>query len=241
MSFSVDDLVSSLSSNHIGQEQMDLDTLHAQLAETLVAGPSSSNHYHRVPATRSGRMQHTQRCNTPLARTPSSSTFSHASTWGMNTSPQNHNHNAHIGSRSRSNSVSTLYIDETEEDERMVEELLIPMSPASSSIPTSPSNSTPHLFSYSNTYSDPRPSSPATSLFTTTDPFYIAQLQALSQQSQPQTQTVFAQNGRLSQSSPFAVPMQMQHHSQSQWDNVGAMPMGMVGHGHASMARAAAF
>ena len=141
----------------------------------------------------------------------------------------------------RTNSVSSTYFDEAEEDEKMVEDLLMPVTPSTSSMPTSPSTQVPNGYPFSNAYSDPIPSSPTTSLFASTDPFYIAQLQALSQQSQPQTQSVFAQNGRLSQNSPFAVPMQTQQHSTSQWENVSSMPMGMGGPGHATMASAAAF
>ena len=125
-----------------------------------------------------------------------------------------------------------------EEDERMVEELLIPSSPLASSNAFYKSN-TPH-------FSTPfMPSSPVTSsfpnnhmispqshpdpssVFTSTDPFYIAQLQASQSFNNP-PQSVFSQNGHISQSSPFATPLQSQYHhhhhlhhpSQYQnWDN----------------------
>ncbi|KDR68373.1 hypothetical protein GALMADRAFT_231333 [Galerina marginata CBS 339.88] len=244
MSFSVDDLVSSLSSNHIGQEAIDLATLQAQLAETLAGGHcrgGSTYHAHDTQTRQTsfstrGRSQRTQPSNTPTVRTPSSSSLHHA--WGMDTTPHG---------RGRANSISSTYLDETEEDERMVEDLLIPLSaplsdPATPSpqfeqeLPSSSSSaSQAHItlpyqintnpfpsYSYA---SDPAASSPTTSLFATTDPFYIAQLQAASQQ-HAQSQSVFAQNGRLTQNSPFALPTQYhQFHVQSQWDGVGAMSM----------------
>ncbi|KDR74446.1 hypothetical protein GALMADRAFT_141483 [Galerina marginata CBS 339.88] len=232
MSFSVDDLVSSFSSSHIGQEAIDLATLQvrsilllmndnadsnplqAQLAETLFSGSNySAPHGRQTSLSTRGRTQNTQPCTTPTHRTPSlSSSFNHG--WNMDTG------------RGRGNSVSSTYLDDMEEDERMVEELLIPSSPTlpsvsgshfGNSFPTSTSASS-NSFSQNNTnnngfssynhvYSEPSPSSPTAngSLFTTTDPFYIAQLQA-SNNTAPQSPSVFAQNGRLAQSSPFALP-----------------------------------
>ena len=260
MSFSVDDLVCSFSSNHIGQEAMDLATLQvclhsalisdtlkvflpfcqAQLSETLFGGPS----YGRQPQMRipdRGRSKNTQPCNTPIARTRSSS----ISEWG------NGNGMA-VDSRHRSRSNSSACLDDMEEDERMVEELLIPSSPLTASnphisnpfpstssatylsttssfqgpIPTSPHTQT----AFASYGSDTSPSSPSSSQFTTTDPFYIAQLQAsqtfsnngnlnLNSSSGNQQPSVFAQNGRLSQGSPFA----LYGHGQN-WENVSFKP-----------------
>lgn len=126
-------------------------------------------------------------------------------------------------SRSRRNSVSSTYLDDMEEDEKMVEDLLIPSPPLSASLSgsyfgsvflpsnfhetqSSPANTNPGMFTPGctshNNFSDPPPSSP-TSLFTTTDPFYLAQLQSLSN-IHPHSQSVFTQNARLTQNSPFA-------------------------------------
>ncbi|KAF8164838.1 hypothetical protein B0H34DRAFT_214198 [Crassisporium funariophilum] len=242
MSFSVDDLVNSLSSSHIGQEATDLATLQAQLSQTLFGGPSvpsSSSSARQVPSR--GR-QHTQPCNTPLARTPSSS----FSGWNLDTrrAPS-------------SNRRADSYLDDMEEDERMVEELLIPSSPLSTPSTTSFTSNAAH---YSNAFSQQMPSSPVSpsyqggfafssnpssastpsyqtsppssyvdpspSLFTSTDPFYLAQLQASQTFNNSSPQSVFTQNGRISQTSPF-VQTQYQtqyHHHTSQyhpqtWDN----------------------
>ncbi|KAH9483125.1 hypothetical protein JR316_0005226 [Psilocybe cubensis] len=211
MSFSVDDLVSSLSSAHVGQEAMDIAMLQAQLAETLFsAGPSnsfaSSSYSSSQNMPTRGRSLGSRTCNTPRARTPSAN-------WGMDTG------------RGRTNSVSSTYANEMDEDERLVEELLMPSSQfdnnyaSSSSSATSLSSPIPCQspmnsvsFSSYNPYPDPMPSSPTTSLFTTTDPFYIAQLQSLNNSSSQQSQSVFAQNGRLSQNSPFALASQYHQH-----------------------------
>ncbi|KAF8966467.1 hypothetical protein BDZ97DRAFT_1756606 [Flammula alnicola] len=296
MSFSVDDLVSSLSSSHIGQEAIDLAALQAQLAETLFGEPSApSPHHHHHHASRSstngrqmqvqiptrGRAQHTQPCNTPTARTPSSSFSARGSGWGNGSGMESR--------RASSSSSASYYGDDMEEDERMVEELLIPSSPmpsgsgsnsshfasssssssnfsyqsssssSSSSYPSPASSSTfqappptpsspypssayppssssistsnsncPSSYNYN--YNDPSPSSPSSnaSLFTTTDPFYIAQLQA-SQAPQQQQYSGFAQHGRAAPGSPFALPAgaaqyhQMPYHAQG-WGDVQFKP-----------------
>lgn len=149
-----------------------------------------------------GRSLATRTCNTPRARTPSSS----SANWGMD------------AGRGRTNSVSSTYANEMDEDERMVEELLMPSSQFDNGFASSPSPIPSHSqmnamsFSSYDSYPDPMPSSPPTSLFTTTDPFYIAQMQSLNNSSSHQSQSVFAQNGRLSQSSPFALPSQYHQH-----------------------------
>ena len=137
--------------------------------------------------------------------------------------------------------ISELHLDtDMEEDERMVEELLIPSSPVSSNsfyksgtphfatpyMPSSPVSSslqqnnhpfpsTHHSMSMSQPHSDP------SSVFTSTDPFYIAQLQAANNSS---PQSVFSQNGHISQSSPFTTSLQTQyhhhhHHQYQSWEN----------------------
>lgn len=77
------------------------------------------------------------------------------------------------------------FMDETE-DERMVEDMLIQSSPTGGRARTAPSEP---------------------SLFTSTDPFYIAQLQS-TQHNSP-SGSVFAQFGRPSQHSPFQNPTPM--------------------------------
>lgn len=123
--------------------------------------------------------------------------------------------------------------DAMDEDERMmVEDLLIPSSPAPSAPNHLPYHNTPsspvassHFFSpasaiqsqsqVSVTASNPHShyhaldQSTNQSLFAATDPFYLAQLQA-SQQPSPSSQSVFAQNGRMSQASRFALSMHAQ-------------------------------
>ncbi|KAF8875352.1 hypothetical protein CPB84DRAFT_1966767 [Gymnopilus junonius] len=151
MSFSVDDLVSSLSSSHIGQEAMDLAALQTQLAEALLGGPVTS-------AT---GLQHPQLLARLLCR-PASVT--HGSTKTV---------------RKRANSISSTYMDDMEEDEKMVEDLLIPSSPTLSSVsgsqfgnPSASFSMTPHPHIDSNVYpsyenlSEPSPSP-------TTSPFYV--------------------------------------------------------------------
>ncbi|KAF9004778.1 hypothetical protein BDQ17DRAFT_1325570 [Cyathus striatus] len=64
MTISVDDLVSSLNSSHIGQEAMDLAALQAQLAQAFFNQFPSSAAPTPIPRKRS---THTQPCNTPTA------------------------------------------------------------------------------------------------------------------------------------------------------------------------------
>ncbi len=159
-----------------------------------------------------------QHCNSPLARTPSRS-------FSMNidmTTAMRTTMSSRRGSYSMPKnepSVSSCahhhnYISGTiEDDERMVEELLLPSpSSSSNSVPTTPSftSSHPHAhlpspasFSF-NDLSTPS----SNTLFTTTDPFYLSQLQNSQQPFAPNpavSQSIFAQNGRLSQGSQFAL------------------------------------
>lgn len=138
--------------------------------------------------------------------------------------------------------LTELHLDtDMEEDERMVEELLIPSSPVSSnsfyksgtphfSMPSSPVASSLqniHTFpSTSMSQSHPDPSS----VFTSTDPFYIAQLQASQSFNHSSPQSVFSQNGHMSQSSPFTTPLQTQyhHHHHHQYQSWEKKPVAMT-------------
>jgi len=148
-----------------------------------------------------------QLCNTPTTRTRSSS-FSFGQMGDM-TMMHRRNSSTTGHSRSRKNSVVVDEnwddVDEMDEDEQMVEDLVTPSSPMSTSaaVPNFTishhrrSSTSSHAGITHNSYPE---SSPA-SLFTTTDPFYIAQLQA-AQNPQPAT-SIFAQSGRPAQHSPF--------------------------------------
>lgn len=195
MSLSIDDLVNSFSSSHIGQEAIDLAALQAQLAQTLFAQSSSSQAPHRG---------YVQPANTPT-RTPSSS---------MCWDPREL-------ARSRSASVSSigaqlhsehrLESEDMDEDERMVEDMLL-SSPTSTSSSThaafahrharsGSASSRMHIVPGSSAYDHPQYDlpSPNAALFATTDPFLTAQLQA----AQNPSTSVFAQAGRPSPHSPF--------------------------------------
>jgi len=233
MSFTVDDLVSSLSSSHIGQEAMDLAALQvhcppsphnhanpfpqAQLSATLFSSTAPPSSFSR------GRAHQT--CTTPIARTPSSSTMG----MSIDTSSKRRSSISHKRMDSSSSQYGYGYQQQPqaddmygmEEDERMVEELLMPSSPM-----VSASSSMSHY-----SYSNPMPSSPVApspstgffsthphhhhhhhhhsnepqSLFTSQDPFYLAQLQASSQPfASSQNMSGFAQHGRIAPGSRFA-------------------------------------
>ncbi|KAF8816501.1 hypothetical protein BYT27DRAFT_6396588 [Phlegmacium glaucopus] len=211
MSFSVEDLVSSLSKSHISQEANDLAIL--QLAQSLF---SASNSTSRGGPSRG--LQNTQPCNTPMARTRASSFVS----WNRQTSQR----------------LAELHLDhDMEEDERMVEELLIPSSPMSPSFhkpgtphfSTSPVSSSHISSSSASSQSHSDLCSPS-SVFTSTDPFYIAQLQASQSFNNSSPQSPFSQNGHISPNSPFAIPLQTQfhHHHSSQYQNWDNQPMAMT-------------
>ena len=190
MSLSVDDLISSFSSSHIGQEATDLAQLQAQLAETLFNANSFAS------SSRRGR---DYQCPTPTGRTPSSSNFM----------------DAFAGqSRSRSSSMSGRVEDM--EDELMVEELLMGQPPSSSGYENGSQNSY-SSFSSSNAFVQPSssfssyhpsqspsqglPSSPQQSLFASQDPFFL-QAQA-NAQGYFYSNSNITQRGRPAQSSPF--------------------------------------
>ncbi|KAJ7477130.1 hypothetical protein B0H11DRAFT_1633087, partial [Mycena galericulata] len=181
MSLSMDDLCASLSSSHVGQEAMDLAALQVQLAQTLFSQSLSSASMPRR------QDDYAQPCNTPTSRTPSAS-FS----WGPMLDPSRHS-----DPTSRRNSEDH-FRDETDEDERMVEDLLIPTSPMS---PKQPTVAAGRSQQSSSTYPS---SDPTSSLFTTTDPFYMAQLQA-AQNYGVSPPSVFSQAAFPSQQSPFVM------------------------------------
>ncbi|KAK0467887.1 uncharacterized protein EV420DRAFT_1501783 [Desarmillaria tabescens] len=184
MSFTVEDLVSSFSSSHIGQEALDLAALQAQLAQALfVQDMPRENHYHHP-------------CSTPTSRTPSSSFC-----WGQT-----------MGQSSSRRQTDEVMRDSDElEDERMVEDLLLPSSPISASHYAVPSQPRPQHKSQNS----------SESTFTTTDPFYMAQLQAMQYNSPPPS--VFSQLGRPAQQSPFMQPQQS-HPSPSHRDGFLCSP-----------------
>ncbi|TFK74388.1 hypothetical protein BDN72DRAFT_759802 [Pluteus cervinus] len=207
MTVSVDDLVSSLSTSHIGQEALELAALQAQLSQTLFGQAIPSTPAGRHPISR--RPSRSQPCTTPLGRTPSSS-FS----FGQMSDVQ-----WHINTTSFRTTDERFHEKEEMDDERMVEDLLIPSSPITPNAtanPTSPhfafpqtQNSTsikqaPHTF-----VSMQQQQQTQESLFTTTDPFYIAQAQAL-QAYGTSPQSVFTQTGLPSQHSPFMAQQQQQ-------------------------------
>jgi len=140
-------------------------------------------------------------CTTPRGRrTPSNSVSwgmvdAAAPLWSTSTSP-----------RSWSGNEEWPREFDDSEDERMVEDLLIPSSP-SFRRPQSPSSSTSRSQSRAHRTSE--------STFATTDPFYLAQVQALNHQQFPSTTSAFAQMGRPVQQSPFLQNTQYQHSTQA--------------------------
>ncbi|KAJ7762836.1 hypothetical protein DFH07DRAFT_813690 [Mycena maculata] len=191
MSLSMDDLCASMSASHVGQEAMDLAALQVQLAQTLFCQSMSST---SIPQRKD---DYAQPCNTPTTRTPSAS-FS----WGQMVDSSRY---SELAPRRNPEDHSQ---DETE-DERMVEDLLIPTSPMSPKQQT-PAAGRSQQSSPSYTSSDASPS-----LFTTTDPFYIAQLQA-AQNYGVSPPSVFSQAAFPSQQSPFFIHPNYQRHSNAQ-------------------------
>ncbi|KAF9076661.1 hypothetical protein BDP27DRAFT_1380115 [Rhodocollybia butyracea] len=200
MSFSVDDLVCSFSSSHIGQEALDLAALHAQLTQTLFSQPIASS------SGDSSLDSFHQPCNTPTGRTPSSS-FS----WGQVLDVQQ-----------RLSRRSTDEMIDDAEDERMVEEILT-ASPTSAGYSAAPFalqqqfNNAPRAQSRShhNRFTSPSTSSPispgsltdSSSQFASTDPFYLAQLQAM-QSHNASPPSALSQLGKPAQHSPFVQQQQ---------------------------------
>ncbi|KAG8218293.1 hypothetical protein J3R82DRAFT_3907 [Butyriboletus roseoflavus] len=218
MSASVDDLVASLSASHIGQEATDLAALEAQLAQTLFThqlslSPShthTSAFVHGVSVNIARRdPTNVQHCTTPTARTPSSATF----TWPL-PAPEHADHSRkRSASFARRQSTDDGWCDfEEMDEERTVEDMVIPDSPRSpNAFLWSPYKgdvhgsaarvlytSAPTPISASNTSSptDSCTSSP----FTSSDPFY---LQALQSTQQPHASSFFTHVGRPTSHTPF--------------------------------------
>ncbi|KAG5635344.1 hypothetical protein H0H81_011647 [Sphagnurus paluster] len=188
MSFSIDDLASSLSASHIGQEALDLAALQAQLAQTLFG--QSITHSSK-PQNISRKTSFAQPCNTP--------TFSSFSS--------NFSNDMHSISASSQDWMLDSSRDYTmEEDERMVEALLIPCSPMSTSL-THPTAGQFDMISSEATTNQAH-ETPASS-FTCTDPFYLEQSQT--QFLSPAPYSVFTQLGEASQQSPFLSSPRREH------------------------------
>lgn len=118
---------------------------------------------------------------------------------------------ASMSSRHESEQREYESVDNMDEDEQMVEDMLFSSSnatsyPASQMPPPSPtlyatrhSRKSSVSSPFSNTHYDVPPAN--NSLFATTDPFYLAQLQAAAQNTAPPS--FFSQFGNPSQQSPF--------------------------------------
>ena len=166
-----------------------MSILKAQLSQTLfshsVSQPTSTQQLSR-------KRSFTQPCNTP--------TMSPRFTW------------VHMTELQRQFAVSSDGKDELE-DERMVEELLVPSSPVSANASTSqfspPSSSV--LIPQRVSMQCYTPTEPSPSSFTSTDPFYLAQSEAMQSCSTPPRST-FAQFGLPSQQSPFVMQEQLSQH-----------------------------
>ncbi|KAG6836921.1 hypothetical protein H0H93_001287 [Arthromyces matolae] len=179
MSISMDDLVNSLSASHVGQDASDLAALQAHLAKTLFASSvAHSSNSQRV----SRKTSFSQPCNTP--------TYSNLSQFSDS--------QAASAAAGPSWMVVDSMREDVDEDERMVEDLLVPRSPSTSAL-----QFTLPLSSWSKTHypSSIQPSDSVSS-FTSTDPFYLAQVQAQHQNSSTYSQ--FTELGKLPQQSPFA-------------------------------------
>ncbi|KIJ70370.1 hypothetical protein HYDPIDRAFT_23482 [Hydnomerulius pinastri MD-312] len=228
MSVSVEDLVASLSSNHIGQEAIDLAALQAQLAQTLFAHQLSSSlsspHAHTSPFAHTPVVNvnmscrdptNVQHCTTPTARTPSSTAFA----WPVpGTEQMEHVRKRSTSSARRQNADEGWCDLEEMDEERMVEDMITPDSPCSpnaylwssyqgnthGSATKAPPTPTPTPAAISG-MSSPIDSC-SSSLFTSTDPFYLQ-----ASQSAQQSHSFFGHAGRPSAHSPFVM-------GHCQWD-----------------------
>ncbi|KAK7696568.1 hypothetical protein QCA50_001226 [Cerrena zonata] len=206
MTYSVDDLVASLGANHIGQEAMDLVALQKQLSQALP----------KPAALDMQKVNHTpypQPYNTPTSRTPSTSFAFEQTRLARSRSCSVASFNA------MPESISEMpqelgYEDDysMDEDERMVDEMLYP-SPVTTRHNASNDYSF-HSHSFQVDLSPQKMYSPQaadyseasqTSSFATTDPFYLAQLQA---SQAPPTGSHFTFLGRPPQQSPFVAGSQ---------------------------------
>lgn len=134
-------------------------------------------------------------CTTPTARTPSStSTFN----WPPVNDSSHHSRHSSTSRWSTEEFGSSSMDDTDEEEQKMVEDLLLPSSQHKSSVHKAHTTA----------------ESPS-SLFTSTDPFYIAQAQAqATQNSSPPS--IFSQAGRPAQQSPFLLQQQQYAYQQQQ-------------------------
>jgi hypothetical protein len=161
MSLTVDDLVSSLSSSHIGQEAIELAALQEYLRQTGFGKPGAvtcpSPSFASPPST--SRQTLDQLCNTPISHnTPVQSSMAQYA-WTERTGDGNSM--TVNGESGDSSSCSALFLGGDDySDEAMVEDLLIPSSPP-------PSSAFPQT----------RLRSSSSSSFVSSDPFYLAQAQ----------------------------------------------------------------
>ncbi|KAI5124893.1 hypothetical protein M0805_007322 [Coniferiporia weirii] len=212
MPFSVDDLVSSFSSNHIGQEAIDIATLQAQLAQSLAYSQqhqqSTSGHGH---------------CNTPTARTP---TMSFANWSVLEQRRGRSSSSASTASRrgTLTNLESDMIVEENmdADDEYAVEQLVGTSSHASSPVRYRERNDA--LYTQNQSYANnfhtiqnqhqtryPYPSADSfcecvsnpSSNFASSDPFFLAAEAQTRQAHQAAQNSFFAQIGRPAQHSPF--------------------------------------
>ncbi|KAI0069098.1 hypothetical protein BV25DRAFT_1818058 [Artomyces pyxidatus] len=183
MSFSVDDLVSSFSANHIGQEALDLAALQAQLAQSILYQPPMTPGVQGIPRKNS----YIQPCNTPNARTPSTSSYQ----WDDN----HRRRSSSIVSRAAEEDIQEM------EDDLMVEDIL--GAPALAAAPQRALSQplSPRHRPNTHPFTSPSSPDPSQSLFVSTDPFYIAAAQAASYRAA--APSYFSQMARPAPSSPF--------------------------------------
>ncbi|KAJ8517369.1 hypothetical protein ONZ45_g5458 [Pleurotus djamor] len=193
MSISIDDLVSSLSSSHIGQEALDLAALQAQLAQSLAQAIQQSANGQARRETRP------HACNTPTAHTPSASfTFAEAQRY----------YDSMTARRNSQVDDFPIPMEQMDEDERMVEDLLLPQTPMSANGTTSFEQhqhylpNTPHSHHFKGYTSPFATDAYPNSTFASTDPFYQQAVQkSIGFNASPTS--VFTQTGRPSHHSPF--------------------------------------
>ncbi|KAI0829317.1 hypothetical protein BC628DRAFT_1315250, partial [Trametes gibbosa] len=218
-SVSVDDRGVSLNANHIGQEAIELAALQAQLSQTLFAQSLSPPSSFNAPRTAGW--------TTPISRTPSSAP------WDSSDAPWASRGSTSSTKMRCSTDEGQRDPDEMDEDERMVEDLLLspPTSPSASFSRAPPSSSAAAAAHPSSALRQRKASlsmnmiapehshhdlpSPNTSLFATTDPFYLASVQNTHSHA-PASSSVFAQAGRPSMHSPF-----IKHHMQAMYSGFG--------------------
>lgn len=219
MSFSVDDLVSSLSSNCISNETAELNAWKVRFSAPFLcfSVPTDTSPQAQFaqalyfqPAVAAPSARTDAHANTPMACTPTSS-----AAWDQpEFHRRRHNSVAGMGGRHDADERSSYGSADPmamEEDEQMVEDMLFPSSPASASAPQMPPPSPtyyarhPRKTSVSAPYYE-MPSGP--SLFATTDPFYLAEL---ARPQNPAPASFFAQFGKPTQQSAFLKGSQFAH------------------------------